>query len=268
MLPPSSVKNYNSDRRERKLADIEGTWNDAYNQDEINERRSSVNNHSVRTDKAAVETSSSTVLASMASPKGNVSFQTSSSEQKDSSSSNLCEEKMLVDNSMKSKLDTIGIEPETIKGTSSFSEDENDDEETEEGYLTAEEGVSQIEKTLQDLESSNETKDQTSFGENIENRASAGQQALTTLSYDLSSCSQSITDITLDCAIVDGCSNMSYEWQDIYPETPERSIRVSNASTDNQNALRSPSGLVKSPLKSPDRPSGKPSDIIWYYTNN
>ena len=267
MLPPSSVKNYNSDRRERKLADIEGIWNDTYNQDDINECRSSVNDHSVLTDKAAVVTSSSTVLAFVASPKGNVSFQTSSSEKKETSSS--CEDKLLVGSSMKSKLDTIGIEPETIRGTSSFSEDENDDEE-EEGYLTAEEGVSQIERTLQDLESSNETKDQTSFGENNEKRASAGQQALTTLSYDLSSCSQSITDITLDCAIVDGCSNMSYEWQDIYPETPERGIRVSNASTDNQTTLRSPSGLVKSPLKSPDRPSGKPSDIIliWYQNNN
>lgn len=264
MLPPSSVKSYNSDRRDRKLADIEGIWNDTYSQDEINERRSTVNDQQSGPDKAVVTT---TVLASMSSPKGNVSFQSSSSEQKVISSSDSCEEKLLSDNSTNGGLDAIGIEPETIKVAASFSEDDNDDEE-EEGYLTAEEGVSQIERTLQDLESCNETKEETNFGENNEHRASTTvPQALTTLSFDLSSCSQSITDITLDCAIVDGCNNtMSYEWQDIYPETPERSIRISSASTDNQNELRSPSGLVKSPLKSPDRPSGKPCNIIEPHT--
>ena len=256
MLPPPSGKNNNFDRKERKLADVEGIWNDAYSHDDNNDRRSSVYN-----DKEAT-TPSSKLLAPMVSPKGNVNFQSASSEQKESDSNKADDGKLVSDNNTKCAVaeDVPEIVQETIKIDSLSTDDEE-----EEGYLTAEEDVNQIEKTIQDLESCNETKDQKNLDESNNKRTSVGQD-LTSVSYDLSSCSHSITDVTVDCVIVDGCSNMSYEWQDIYPETPERGIRISNASSvDNQNALRSPSALLKSPLKSPDRPSGKPSYKLHIY---
>ena len=253
MLPPPSGKNNNFDRKERKLADVEGIWNDAYSHDDNNDRRSSVYNAELNKE---ATTPSSKLLAPMVSPKGNVNFQSASSEQKESDSNETDDGKLVSDNNTQCAVaeDVPEIEQETIKIDSLSTDDEE-----EEGYLTAEEDVNQIEKTIQDLESCNETKDQTNLDESNNKRTSVGQD-LTSVSYDLSSCSHSITDVTVDCAIVDGCSNMSYEWQDIYPETPERGIRISNASSvDNQNALHSPSALLKSPLKSPDRPSGKPS---------
>lgn len=249
------------ERREKKLAHIEGIWNNTYSVANQDSERDSICSQPDDADSKDSKDSKITAVSFAAPAFPGNSFQSV---------------KLTSPTSTKSPRGTVKVESTACP---EVNEEVSPVEEEEDGYLTAEEGTNAIQKSMQELESSERT-------------FSTGCETLTSVSFDLSSCSSGgITDITVDNATIEcSCSfsSMSYDLQETDPESlsslsssdgtvtrnylslpqqqQQQQQQVSSSSSSDSEVTHQPDKLLspsgKSPIKSPNRSSGAINHLL------